>query len=140
MPLEVVTLSSVPVSNIEYYDVVGVINVLAADGSVYSWGEGTAGQLGNGYEANKEAPTCIDSTIKFIEVAAGEQHTVGLSTQKNLYVWGAGNEALGFGAPMKFTTPQKLFVNDFFRHISVVGNQNFALSTGKIAFRLNWSC
>eukprot|EP00029_Vermamoeba_vermiformis_P010966 TRINITY_DN5917_c0_g1_i1.p1 TRINITY_DN5917_c0_g1~~TRINITY_DN5917_c0_g1_i1.p1 ORF type:complete len:992 (+),score=285.06 TRINITY_DN5917_c0_g1_i1:3-2978(+) len=100
-----------------------------SDGAVYSWGEGTAGQLGNGYEANKESPACIDSAIKFIEVAAGDQHTVGLSAQKNLYVWGAGNEALGFGAPMKFTTPQKLFVNDFFRHISVVGNQNFALST-----------
>jgi hypothetical protein len=123
------------VNNVPKKDIVSIAagsrhSVLCtSDGSTFAWGEGTAGQLGNGYEANQETPICIDSTVKFIEVAAGEQHTVGLSAQKNLYVWGAGNEALGFGTPMKFTTPQKLFVNDFFRHISVVGNQNFALST-----------
>jgi len=72
------------------------------DGSMWSWGAGTSGQLGNGTATQRTTPTKVsDADISgntWIYVDIGSHHTLAVRDNGKLYVWGAGNNGrLGLG-------------------------------------------
>ncbi len=71
---------------------------LANDGTVYAWGQNTYGQFGNGTGADSAIPVAVDMTGALagkavIAIAAGERHSLALTSDGKVYAWGYN----GFG-------------------------------------------
>jgi alpha-tubulin suppressor-like RCC1 family protein len=82
---------------------------LDEDGNVYAWGFNTSGQLGNGNTTNSAIPILVNipnSGKKIVQVSAGNQHSLALDEDGNLYSWGANSFGqLGDGSTSQKTTP-----------------------------------
>jgi len=72
--------------------------VLAREGTVYSWGSNSKGQLGLGIlSKSKSSPSHINSLKSRIgRIACGAHHTVALTLSGKIFIWGQG-EQLGLG-------------------------------------------
>ena len=81
------------------------------DGSLWTWGENTWSQLGDGEEENRNSPQWIGSG--YIDIAAGKyDHSLALKSDGTLWAWGAnyaGQLGIGeLGYPDKKTVPIKV--------------------------------
>ena len=67
---------------------------LREDGKVFTWGDNTYGQLGNGTVITSDEPveaTFPEGTI-ITQIAAGENHNVALDSNGNVWTWGRNNK------------------------------------------------
>ncbi|WP_339191524.1 hypothetical protein MKX33_20685 [Paenibacillus sp. FSL R5-0490] len=92
----------------------GISHTLAlrADGTVWSWGENTNGQLGIGSLTRSNIPVQVQfkdepgQSIKIQSIDAGGTHNIALSTDKKLFTWGTNfNGGLGVGDTVNRTSP-----------------------------------
>jgi alpha-tubulin suppressor-like RCC1 family protein len=61
-----------------------------ADGTVWSWGRGWEGQLGNGIENNEGSPgQILGQSGSFIQVAGGQYHSLVLRNDGVVFAFGA---------------------------------------------------
>ena len=63
---------------------------LKSDGTLYTWGDNTAGYLGNGTTLTRRSMTQI-GTSSYTSISSGGSHTVALKTDLTLYAWGLNN-------------------------------------------------
>jgi alpha-tubulin suppressor-like RCC1 family protein len=71
---------------------------LRQDGTVWTWGNNSRGQLGIGTtESEKAVPSQVPNLIDIVSIAAGSSHTLALSADGTLWVWG-NNDALQLGS------------------------------------------
>ena len=75
---------------------------LKSDGTVYAWGRGTFGRLGDGAESTSLVPVQVKGIdgegylTDIVSVAAGYTYTVALKSDGTVYAWGQnGNGQLG---------------------------------------------
>ena len=61
---------------------------VASDGTLWSWGDNSYGQLGNGTKAASSVPKQIGTDSDWLSVAAGSYHSIALKTDGSLYAWG----------------------------------------------------
>ena len=67
---------------------------LKNDGTIWAWGDNSVGQLGISIAtSNTFIPTQVDTCTHWKQIAAGNQHAIGLKTDGTL--WGWGNNAFG---------------------------------------------
>ena len=66
---------------------------LRTDGKVFTWGDNTYGQLGDGTTKTKDEPVEVTFPKETIitQVAAGENHNVALDSNGNVWTWGRNN-------------------------------------------------
>ena len=64
---------------------------VASDGSVWAWGMGASGQLGDGTTADATTPTAVSmpAGTPVTQVAAGGAHTLALTTGGLVFGWGS---------------------------------------------------
>jgi len=105
------------------------VAVKSADGSVWAWGENTAGELGNGTTTNSPTPVQVEGPggVGFltgvVKVAAGDRFVVALKTDGTVWAWGANGGSLGNNTTTAMeTTP-----------VQVVGANAVGFLTGIIA-------
>ena len=68
---------------------VGCFSVaLKKDGTLWSWGDNWAGQLGNGSTIRSRAAVQVGSGTNWVKVWAGLVRTAGLQSDGSLWVWG----------------------------------------------------
>ncbi len=85
--------------------------VLASDGTVYTWGAGVVGELGNGPATSSSVPVAVSvsgvlSGKTVTAIATGLLHSMALTSDGNLYSWGDGtNGQLGNGANTQANVP-----------------------------------
>jgi|GEM_PF-2978208 len=90
---------------------------LAADGTVFSWGLGASGQLGNGGFANSSVPVAVTmsgalSGKTVAAVAAGTFHGLALCSDGSVAAWGANNHGqLGNGMNFASGVPVTVTAN-----------------------------
>jgi alpha-tubulin suppressor-like RCC1 family protein len=75
--------------------------VLREDMQVMSWGVNDCGQLGHGNRDHSRKPQRIQAlrSYRIIDIAAGGFHSIALTLDGRVYVWGRGEEGqLGTGA------------------------------------------
>ena len=89
-----------------YYHTAGV----KSDGTLWAWGYNNSGQLGDGTATTyRNAPYQINSDGKWVAVAAGHYHTLGLKADGMLWTWGQNDWGqLGDGTAVNRNAPQKL--------------------------------
>ena len=83
----------------------------------YGWGENELGQIGSGDKTDRNIPAQMATAVqlRFVLVAMGGEHAMGLTALGEVYVWGSnsygqlGQDTLGLGpaagAPMQSDTP-----------------------------------
>ena len=82
---------------------------LADMGAMYSWGEGTFGQLGHGDHVDQLTPRRVEELInvRVTAVAGGHRHSLAVSGTGALYSWGRGEEGqLGHGDQLHQPLPK----------------------------------
>ena len=104
----------------------------------FCWGNNATGQLGDGSMASSSKPVLVSGNLKFTKIAAGSNHTCGIS-QGAVYCWGMNlNGQIGNGAspnappvqtPTKVAGPQQSFTE-----VAAGGNFSCAIATGGAAF------
>ena len=71
---------------------------LAADGTVYAWGQNVHGQVGDGTTSNRDLPTQVLTGQDVVAISAGHYHSMALTSSGELYVWGR-NDTSQLGIP-----------------------------------------
>jgi alpha-tubulin suppressor-like RCC1 family protein len=62
------------------------------DGTLWTWGTGTAGQLGNNSGVRGTPVTTFAGGTNWKQVSAGGRHTAAIKTDGTLWTWGYGNQ------------------------------------------------
>jgi len=118
---------------------------LAGDGSVYTWGDNSRGQLGlgDGATATKTVATLIPA-VKLsgvIKIASGASHNVALKSDGTVWSWGSNSFGeLGVSTMTDSSTPQlvpgltgvvALAAGGFFNTSTNLANGSFTLGQDK---------
>lgn len=62
--------------------------VIKSDGSLWSWGSNSGGELGNRFYSSTAAPVRVEGIAAFSAVAGGNNHSMGLKTDGTVWSWG----------------------------------------------------
>jgi alpha-tubulin suppressor-like RCC1 family protein len=62
---------------------------LRSDGTLWSWGHNSEGQLGLGDNSNRNTPTQVSRDSDWVALAAGGYHSLGLRSDGTLWTWGS---------------------------------------------------
>jgi len=119
-------------ANVENGD--GFTIALKEDGTVWSFGKNTIGQLGNGNTNNLNVPNKIIMPEIIKTISVGKNHTLAQGKSGKVYSWGLNsNGQLGFGNTTNKKVPSEITGLANIVKIKSVGNTSFAInSTGKI--------
>jgi alpha-tubulin suppressor-like RCC1 family protein len=97
--------SSVPVPVVGLTQVTDVASggdtaiALRADGTVWAWGRGTFGQLGNGGTANVSVPVQVSGLTNVVGIAATASTSYAVKSDGTVFAWGLNTAgALGNGS------------------------------------------
>jgi alpha-tubulin suppressor-like RCC1 family protein len=61
---------------------------LRSDGTVWTWGNNSDGQLGDGTIANRAVAMQVPGIDRVVAIAAGENHTLALKSDGTVWAWG----------------------------------------------------
>jgi len=84
---------------------------LAADGTIYAWGDNSSGQLGNGTAGDSSVPVAVSvggalAGKVVTAIAAGKAHSMARTADGLVYSWGEGsNGELGTGNSIDSNVP-----------------------------------
>ena len=84
---------------------------LAADGAVWSWGQGACGMLGHGDEQTQWLPKKVEAFAgrRVVAVSAGGMHSLALTADGAVWSWGQGAYGqLGHGDTQHQPLPKKV--------------------------------
>jgi alpha-tubulin suppressor-like RCC1 family protein len=63
---------------------------IKTDGTLWTWGANSSGQLGNNSTINRSSPVTVSGGgTNWLSVALGSEHTIALKTDGTLWTWGA---------------------------------------------------
>ncbi len=106
---------------------------LKSDGTVWSWGTNTSGQLGLGDSESRNRPEKLEVAEEIIDVSSGTSHTLLLGRSGKVYSFGNnGQGQLGTGNNTTFKVPTNISLENI---VKVVANENksYAItSEGKV--------
>ena len=109
---------------------------LSTNGTLYTWGTNTVGQLGDGTTIIRSSPTQI-GTSSWSAVAASSTHMVAITASGALYSWGgATNGRLGDGTTLNKSSPVQIGYTNYgqfglttsWQAVGVLVNETFAIN------------
>ena len=82
---------------------------IKSDGTLWTWGQNQAGQLGNGNTDNTSAPAQIGTATNWVSIASGNDFSLGVTADGKLWGWGNNvNGSLGDGTNVSSLTPKQI--------------------------------
>jgi Tol biopolymer transport system component/alpha-tubulin suppressor-like RCC1 family protein len=96
---------------------------LTASGAAYCWGNGGAGQLGDGTTNSQLGPVAVVGGLTFQALSAGQSHSCGLTASGSAYCWGDGT-----------TSPVAVVGGLTFQALSAGWNHTCGLTTSGAAY------
>ena len=122
---------------------------IGSDGQLYTWGDNTQGQLGDGTTSQRTRPvkaarpTGTDTGFTWIRAAAGDGYTMALGSDDNLYTWGTLTGGLGDTAhtasssrPVRVALPQD--APPAFRYEQITAGDTHAAAIGSDGNLYTW--
>ncbi|KAM6945748.1 alsin [Aplochiton taeniatus] len=96
---------------------------------VWSWGQGEHGQLGHGDDLPRSQPQCIKSLSRkeVVRVAAGAQHSLGLTAQSQVFSWGSNSSGQLGHMECPSTVPRQAKLSEGIRVWDVAAGQRHTL-------------
>jgi alpha-tubulin suppressor-like RCC1 family protein len=105
---------------------------VTTSGNAYCWGEGSAGQLGNGAGADSEVPMLVGGGT-FQTITAGRNHTCAVDTGGNVSCWGDNSLGqLGTGGSGAALTPVPVPGATGFSAISAGDDHTCGIAGGQV--------
>ena len=106
---------------------------IAEDGTLWAWGSNIGGKLGvNGTSNVTNGPRQITTTgsRKFVQVSAGQTHTLALAEDGTVWAWGANNQgALGVNGTTNVTTgPMQITATGSRKFAQVAAGAGYSLA------------
>jgi len=103
---------------------------IKTDGTLWTWGLGTAGQLGDNTTVRKSSPVqTVAGGTNWKQVACGWTHTAAIKTDGTLWIWGNGN-GLGDNTNVDKSSPvQTVTFNNTWKQVSAGTNHTAAIKT-----------
>lgn len=101
------------------------------DGSLWSWGHNSSGQLGSGSNSNSNIPLQIGIDTDWVRVTAGSVHSGAIKNDGTLWIWGSnyyGQLGLGDGISSQ-NTPQQVGQDTNWMEISFTVESSLAIKT-----------
>jgi alpha-tubulin suppressor-like RCC1 family protein/uncharacterized protein YjdB len=101
---------------------------LTAAGEAWCWGQGSAGQVGDGGVVDQVVPTRVATSVRFTAIGSGASHTCALAQDQTAWCWGSrGNVGSAqLGLPLNVTTPIQVFGGRKYTEISAGGQHTCA--------------
>ena len=106
-------------------DVVGLTDVVAiagggytgyalkSDGTVWAWGNGSIGQLGDGSNEDRSTPVQVTGLSDVVQLAAGHDTAYALRSDGTVWAWGNGQQGqLGTGGLTSSNLPVPVTMGD----------------------------
>jgi alpha-tubulin suppressor-like RCC1 family protein len=82
---------------------------ISLDGTLWTWGDNSAGELGDGTTTSRLVPTQLGTATDWASVSTGYQYTLALKTDGSLWAWGRNNSGqLGLGTTTQQTVPTRV--------------------------------
>lgn len=82
---------------------------LESDGSVWCWGNGSLGRLGNGRFSGSSTPVEVSNLEHAVDLAAGTDHTCAVARDGSAWCWGRGGDyQLGNGSSGNRAVPVRV--------------------------------
>ncbi|SEK95966.1 Alpha-tubulin suppressor [Stigmatella aurantiaca] len=82
---------------------------LCEDGTVWAWGNGGAGQLGDGLALDSDKPVQVSAVTGVIALAAGDNHSMALRGDGTVWAWGSNEFGqLGDGTDNNQAIPEQV--------------------------------
>ncbi len=103
---------------------------LVPGGAAFCWGDGRAGQLGNGGTEASAAPGRVTAGAVFTAVTAGATHTCALQENGTPHCWGQGSLGQrGDGTTNAVSLPTPVATNLVFQSLSAGWNHTCGITT-----------
>ena len=122
---------------------------VGSDGNLYTWGDNTQGQLGDGTTSQHTRPVKVsrpagtDTGFTWVRAAAGDGYTMALGSDDNLYAWGSLPGGLGDTAhttgssrPVRVALPQD--APPAFRYEQIAAGDTHAAAIGSDGNLYTW--
>ena len=122
---------------------------VGSDGQLYTWGDNTHGQLGDGTTTRRTRPVKVsrpdgtDTGFTWTRAVAGDGYTMALGSDDNLYAWGALTGGLGDAArttgssrPVRVALPQD--APAAFRYEQIAAGDTHAAAIGSDGNLYTW--
>jgi len=88
---------------------------LKSDGTLWSWGYNSKGQLGDDTITDRHAPVKIGANTSWTTIAARDSHTFALKADGTLWAWGYNSDGqLGDGTVIERHAPVKIMKLNIF--------------------------
>jgi alpha-tubulin suppressor-like RCC1 family protein len=83
---------------------------IKTDGTLWGWGAGGTGQLGNEILANTSTPVQIGTATTWKIIECGRNHSAGIKTDGTLWLWGSNtNGKIGNNSSLTVSTPVQIY-------------------------------
>jgi alpha-tubulin suppressor-like RCC1 family protein len=100
----------------------------------FCWGEGRAGQIGDGKTYLRFWPRAVAGGFSFARVTTGANHTCAETTENRAYCWGVNGGMLGDGTTTQRLTPVAVVGGLFFSQVSAGGAHTCGRTGAGIAY------
>ena len=100
------------------------------DGTLWSWGTNSSGQLGLGDTANRSSPAQVGTLTAWSKISNGQSFCLAIKTDGTLWSWGANSYgALGLGNTTDYSSPKQVGALTTWNQIAGGGQYSLAIKT-----------
>lgn len=106
--------------------------VIKADGTLWAWGQNTAGQLGDGTTIDRFSPVPVGTDNNWIFASGGYGWSLALKSDGTLWAWGRnGSGQLGDGTTIRRFMPVQIGTDNSWVLVKAGNNHNLALKADR---------
>lgn len=82
---------------------------IKTDGTLWTWGLGSIGQLGHGNTTSYSSPKQVGALTNWLLISSGYNHMASIKTDGTLWTWGNGSQGrLGLGNVTPYSSPKQV--------------------------------
>jgi alpha-tubulin suppressor-like RCC1 family protein len=102
---------------------------IRTDGTLWLWGMGSYGRLGNNTTINRSSPVQVGALTTWSKIAAGTNHCMAIKTDGTMWMWGNGDSGrMGDSTTVNKSSPIQVGALTSWRLIAAGENHSLAIA------------